>query len=281
MTQNGIVAQGTVFEIALEAIDLISEIRVNDIPVLRLPGGATRTAFDVNPYVMTGTNTLTLIVRPKGGGESYGINAHAVVSLRRRKNPESEESVTVATLVFEGPGGDVAHGFERSPGYATSIPPDVGRLGLRGSQSFEMETPFPPWFFANAPKLERTEALRAELMDAYLRVHALLQARDTGALLAACALQARDFQAAYYLPTLEAANRLLGITTILGDPDVEVEAFPQEALDLEILADGRLAQLVDEEGKSPLRLSVRSASAMVGRFNCVFARAAGGLAIAR
>jgi hypothetical protein len=53
------------------------------------------------------------------------------------------------------------------------------------------------------------------------------------------------------------------------------------ALDLEILAGGRLAQLVDEEGKSPLRLSVQSASALSGRFNAVFARAAAELAIAR
>lgn len=281
MTQGTIVAERPVFEIAIESVDLASEVRVNDIPVLRLPGGAVRSSFDVNPYVMTGTNTLSLLVRPNGGGESFGAVARATVALRRRPSPESKERETLATLVFEGPGGDVAHGFERSPGYATETPPLVRRLGLGASQSFELQTPFPPWFFVNAPMFTRTEALRTELLDAYRRIHALLRARDIGGLLAASALQARDFQAAYYLTGIAEAHRLLGVAAILGDTDVVAEDFPDAALDVEILAGGRLAQLVDQDGKGPLRLSVKSASAMAGRFNCVLARAAGGLAIAR
>jgi hypothetical protein len=270
-----------VFELVVEAIDLDFEVRVNDVPALRLPGGAVRTAFDVNPYVITGENTLSLIVRPKGGGELYGKVARAAVALRRRESPSAEEARTVATLVFEGPGGDVAHGFERSPGYATNTPPVVERRGLRASQTFALETPFPPWFWLSAAPLARTEAVRAEVLAEHRRVHAMLAARDVAGLSAACALQARDYQAAYYLASPAEAQRLLGIAQTLADPDVEVEDFPEAALDLELLGGGRLAQLVDEEGKSPLRLRVRGASAMVGRFNCVLARAGGGWAIAR
>ena len=51
--------------------------------------------------------------------------------------------------------------------------------------------------------------------------------------------------------------------------------------EVELLGGGRLIQLVDENGDSPLRLRVRSVPKMVGRFVCVFCRTAGGLRIAR
>jgi hypothetical protein len=101
------------------------------------------------------------------------------------------------------------------------------------------------------------------------------------ALVSACAGQARDTMEAYRLPTIEAANRRLGVAHTLGDPDVEVEDFPADALTLELLGDRRLAQLVDDEGRSPLRLRVKSAPRMVGRFNCVLCREGGRWVIAR
>jgi hypothetical protein len=283
MTQELTLGERPVFEVVVESLDLAFEIRVNDLPVLRFhEGGNVRTGFDVNPYVLTGENTLTLIVRPLHG-EAFGPGASALVGLRRRKSPETpaEESEIMATLVFEGPGGDVAHGFEPSPGYATTNVPVVQRLGIRGTQSFTLETPFPPWPWMSAPKLARTEAVRNEVLAEYRRLHALLRLRDAAGLLSSCALQARDYQAAYYLATPEEANRMLGVAAILSDPDLEVEDFPEAALDLELLADGRLAQLVDEEGKSPLRMRFRNVDGMVARFNAVLLRTPSGWTVVR
>lgn len=270
-----------IFNLSVESVNVISEIRVNDIPVLRLPGGVMRMEFDVNPYVMTGTNTLTLIVRPNHHGEFFGDQASARVSLRRKFTPQDESFDTLATLDFNGPRGDVAHGFEQSPGYVTTNAPVIERLGLRATQSFELQTPFPAWCFANTPKFERTESLRAELLDTYRYVHSLLVARDIQALESACVMQARDYQAAYGLPDLQAAYKVLSIAQFISDPDIVIEDFPASILDVELLAQGRLVQLVDAEGKSPLRLSVHSAPELSGRFNVVFTRTMRGLAIAR
>lgn len=270
-----------VFEIALESAGIACEVRVNDVPVLRLPGGRVSTQFDVNPHVITGKNTLSLVVRPEQGEGDFGATAACSAELRRRRAADAEEAEVVAALVFDGVAGDVAAGFDRSPGHATEAPPVVSRMGTRATQSFDLVTPFPPWFWLSALKIEKTEAVRAEVLAEYRRIWRLLQARDVGALVQACALQARDYQEAYYLPTTTAANELLGVAQVIGDPDVEVEEFPEAALNLEILGGGRLAQLVDDEGRSPLRLRVRSASNLAARFNAVLCRAAGGWAIAR
>ncbi len=270
-----------VFEIALESARIACEVRVNDVPVIRLPGGRVVTQFDVNPHVITGKNTLSLIARPEQGEGDFGATAACSVTLRRRRAADAEEAEVLAALVFDGPGADVAAGFDRSPGYVTETPPVVNRMGTRGTQAFDLVTPFPPWFWLSALKIEKTEAVRAEVLAEYRRIWRLLRGRDVGALVQASALQARDYQEAYYLPTTTEANDLLGIAQVVGDPDIEVEEFPEAALNLEILGGGRLAQLCDDEGRSPLRLRVRSVSTLAARFSAVLCRAAGGWAIAR
>ena len=74
---------------------------------------------------------------------------------------------------------------------------------------------------------------------------------------------------------------MLGVPQTFADADVSVEDLPDGHFEVELLGGGRLIQLVDENGDSPLRLRVRSVPRMVGRFVCVFCRTAGGLRIAR
>jgi hypothetical protein len=270
-----------VFELAVESTELRCEIRVNDIPVLRLPGGHVSTTFDVNPCVVTGENALSLTVRPKRRGEEFSRHAVCGVTFRRRASKDSKEAETIATLIFEGPGANAATGFERSPGYGTGTPPTLEPMGLRGVQRFDLQTPFAPWSWMTAPPIQVTESLRSELFDAYRRIHALMKARDIAGLARACEYQARDWQQAYYLPDEAAAVKLLGLPQTFSDPDVEIDDFPDGHFEVERLGGGRLVQLVDENGDAPLLLRVRDNPKMTGRFVCVFCRTAGGLRVAR
>jgi hypothetical protein len=123
-----------------------------------------------------------------------------------------------------------------------------------------------------ASPIPATEAVRAEVLAEYRHIHKLLQARDVDALQRICEEQARDWQTAYGLPDLDAGRQALGIARTLGDPDVEVEDFPPDVLTMELLGDKKLVQLVDAEGKSPLRLRLKSAKEVLGRFNVVLCR---------
>ncbi len=263
------------YGIAVANHDLAVEIRVNDLPVLRLPGGHVETRFDVNPYIQAGPNTLSLAVRAPADSPGFGPRSRCAVELVVKDAPQAEAATPLASLVFEAPTG-AASGFEPSPGA-----PAVELTGLRAIQRFDHAAPFGPWSWADAPELAATEAVRAEVLAFYRQVHALLVARDLPALLRLCEGQARDWQVAYGLPDLATAQRLLRIAETLADPDVGVEDVPEEVLTLELLGERRLVQLVDGEGKSPLRLRMASNPDLRGRFNVVLARAGASWAIAR
>jgi hypothetical protein len=183
--------------------------------------------------------------------------------------------------VFSGYGTQAITGFAESTPASGGGPVEVERLGAKGTLGFVVERAFGPWGWHAAEELSPTEALRSGLLAEYRRVHELLARKDLAALSARCALQAADYQRAYSLPDLDQAHRLLGIAQITGDPTVEVKPFPDSVLTLEILGRGRLAHLVDDEGKSPLELRSTEVPELSGRFNCVFCRTASGFQIAR
>ena len=64
-----------VFEVKVKLADVRTEVRVNDLPVMRVNAGFVVTEFDVNPCVWSGENTLSLIVRPRRRGESASCGA--------------------------------------------------------------------------------------------------------------------------------------------------------------------------------------------------------------
>lgn len=260
-----------IYELAVESGGVVCEVRVNDVPVLKVPGGRLETSFDVNPYVVTGMNLLSIIARPAGGQGEFDPRARCVLSLGVKRTPKQQEPDPITSLTFEPP-AKAPTGFESSAGYAAGQAPFIRRLGISATQPFQLDTPFRPWGWTFTAPIEATEAVRAEVLAQYRLIHGLLQARDIPALIALCEEQARDWQIAYGLPDLDAGKKALGIAKTLGDPDVEVEDFPPDVLTMELLGEKKLVQLVDAEGKSPLRLRLKSAKQVLGRFNVVLCR---------
>jgi hypothetical protein len=260
------------YGITIMSHDVASEIRVNDVPVLRLPGSHVETSFDVNPFMQAGPNTLSVHVRPSAGAASFGAQASCSAELVVKPDRKSEDATPLAKLAFE---------VGLAPSQFVGGTPTVQAGPTSASVSFDHAAPFGPWSWAQATELNATEALRAEVLATYRQIHQLLVARDSATLLRACDGQARDFQAAYGLPDLASAQRMLGISETLSDPNISIEDFPPEILTLELLGGRRLVQLVDALGKSPLRLRLGKDSAMVGRFNVVLCRMGSTWMIAR
>lgn len=281
MSQSNLVPETPVFELTVIAADVAFEIRVNDVPVLRMPVGRVQTEFDVNPQIIDGENTLSLTVKPRTRGRDFSEHAACKVELRRRSHPESDAAESIGTLVFSGYGTGAVTGFAESASARGGGPVDVERFGARATLRFLVESPFGEWEYTKCPKLVPTEDLRTELLLEMKRIHALLAKRDGAALQAICELQAADYQRAYYLPTIEDARRFLGIDQVLADPGVEIEPFPDSILHVELLAGGRLVQLVDDDGKGCLKLRSTDSPALSGRFSCILCKTDRGYQIAR
>lgn len=268
-----------VYEIDISASNIAFEVRINDIPVMRLPSSRLRTAFDVNTCVVDGDNTVSLLLRPKG--RDFSPFAECSVNVRRRSNPGAEEAEDLGTLTFSAESLPAVKGFEPSSPVEGCGPVQVERWGVRGTMRFVAEGAFGEWSFAGAELLTPGEALRAEVLDAYRSIHALLAARSTAKLTAWCTPQIADLRRAYGLPSDEQARRMLGVAQLLADPSIIVDPFPESLLTLEVLGNGRLVHMVDAAGKSPLTLRSKDMPQMIGRFTCVLCKTADGWQIAR
>lgn len=264
-----------VFEIAVDVSGLDLEVRVNDVPVMRVPGGHVETAFDVNPHVVTGVNQLGAIVRPPRGGTEYPPGAQCEIELRVRAAPSSSVAEERGKLVFTAPEieADTAFSGSTTPEGAQPVVQVGGDDVVRARIPVMLSTPFPPWSWLTADGLTDDSQTFDEVVDQTRTLWGLIQSKDVPALEAASAEQARDWQTAYYLPDEAAGQKMLGIAATLGDPDVQPQPFPDPgSLRLEILGYGKLAHIVDEDGKGPITLGVKGVPTMTGRFNVILCR---------
>lgn len=275
-TANPPALTGTpVYEIAVNTSGIDLEIRVNDVPVLRVPGGHVETTFDVNPQVVTGINQLGAIVRPPAKTGEYHPQGQCTIELRVRDAPggavvDDRGSLSFSVSEIEA---DAAFSGSRTPeGAEPVVAVGTGDV-VQARIPVMLQTPFAPWSWLSADILTDEPETFAAVLDETKKLWSLIQAKDVPALQAAAAEQARDWQAAYYLPDEASGQRMLGIADTLGDPDVVPNPLPDEgALSLQILGFGRLAQLVDEHGKGPISLSVKGAPQMTGRFVALLCR---------
>lgn len=264
-----------VFEVAVTTSGLDLELRVNDVPVMRVAGGHVESSFDVNPHVLTGMNHLGAIVRPPPKTGAYAPEATATIVLRVRDRPGGAVVEERGTLVFSAPQleADTAFSGSSTPdGAAPVVQVGAGDV-VRARIPVTLVTPFAPWSWLGADTLTDEPATFQAVLDQTRALWGMVQGKDVAGLEAAAAPQAGDWQHAYYLADEATAQRMLGVAQTLGDPDVQALPLPDPSdLALELLGFGKLAHLVDAEGKGPIALAVKGNPRMSGRFTAIFCR---------
>lgn len=303
------------YEVSVQVSGLDAEIRVNDVPVMRVPGGHVETKLDVNPHVVTGMNHLGMVVQPSAELGHYPTGARAEITLRVLPvagQPMAETTVPQGgTLIFEpsaltppeppeppaadpstsaiepGPAdppplepepGPTAEDWERA--FASShtpldTDPVIQSADLRAIARIPINllTPFEPWSWLGADMLPDDQETFDQVMGETFRLWGLIKTKKIADLEALAKPQGHDWMTAYALATEAEAQQMLGIARTLGDPEVKPEPFPDpKDLKLQIVGFGKLAHLIDEEGKGPIRLGVKGMPHMKGRFTALFCR---------
>lgn len=264
-----------VFEVVVTSSGLDLEVRVNDVPVMRASGGHVETTFDVNPHVVTGHNHLGAVVRPPAKTGQYQPEAEASITLRVRDAPGGSVVEERGMLVLRAPEIAAGTAFSRSrtpEGAEPVVQVGAGDV-VRARIPVVLATPFAPWSWVGADTLTHEQATFDAVLAETRALWSAIQAKDVPTLEAAAAPQAREWQQAYYLPDEATAQRMLGVADTLGDPDVQPQPLPDPGeLALELLGFGKLAHLVDAEGKGPIRLGMKGNPSMTGRFSAIFCR---------
>ncbi len=237
------------------------EIRVNDIPVFATDVSTSRVDFEVplNPLVFTGENSLVVKILPAQASDqspSYGLdNAHVECSVTLCRRPyarEMTERTALASIVFRGgdPTGFGASSLEGDGAGPLQHVYEPAQHAL-AARTVVMQTPFPEWRWVRAPAIEPTSVTFRELLAENQRFWNALRNRDTAELRAIMAVNARELQSAYYLPTLDDAWRVIGIEELMRNPEAQLKPMPTD-VKAEIFANGRMARVVTDDGASPI-----------------------------
>ena len=263
-----------VYEVKVETSGLDLEVRVNDVPVMHVNGGHVESQFDVNPHVVTGMNHLGALVKPPPALGEYPAGARCEIILQTRRSPADTQAEERGRLVFEAPEieADTAFSGSKTPEGAEVVAA-VGGQAAQARIPVNLLTPFAPWSWLSADALQDDEATFDEVFAETKALWSLIQSKDVAKLEAACTEQAKDWRVAYYLGDEAQAHKMLGVASTLGDPDVQPAPLPDASeLKLQVVGFGKLAHLVDAQGKGPITLGVKGVPQMTGRFTALFCR---------
>jgi len=240
------------------------DIRVNDIPLMvdDLSGSRVDVEIPLNPLVFTGDNTLSVKLLPPRSSEqgpSYdlrGPSTRCSVTLQRKPYGAEFPKTKLATIVYE----HGAEPFEKSSAEtpeasAVAVGGDAD-TGFAAARTVKLVTPFPEWRWVQAPPITPGDEVVRDLIREHQRFWAALRNKDVPELRAIMAANAREVQAAYYLPDLDNAWRVIGIEALLRNPEASLKPMPAD-LTLEVFAHGRLARFVDGRRNSPIGFDER------------------------
>lgn len=236
------------------------DVRVNDIPILTddLSGSRVDVEMPLNQHVFTGENTVSfrlLPARSSEQGPSYSLDSpHVVCSVELVRKPYGREGprTVLASLKYQGASPDPFAGSSAEGDGASAVQTAFeAREHAAAARVVTLATPFPEWRWVRAPAIEPGHETVRDLLAEHHRFWNALRAKDLAELRGMLAANAREMQAAYYLPDMEEAWRVVGIEELLRNPDARLLPMPTE-LSLEVFANGRLARLVDARGESPI-----------------------------
>ena len=231
------------------------DLRMNGIPADRLNDGVcVDVDVPVNPFVLSGHNVFSATIRPADIRDTrFDNSAKLEVSLCVR---ELEADYTtrkpIETFVFRPADMIEGTGAETSPDFDGPNPPRVNRideLEVEVSRSVELETPFPRWLWQDAEIL--TEDDRFDLLDAYNELRDAIVAGDTGRVRVLTNTKASEMGQAY-LGDVDEGHRLIDYLDNMENPDLILQEYDLGELDIELMAEGRLARLVDLDGHGPI-----------------------------
>lgn len=226
------------------------DVRLNDGPLFEIPEGYPGTIeLPANPWLRTGDNELSLLLRPMPGASTFDrdTDCEAVVYVREAGQDRSQRTEVTRLRYAFGTGGPVP-----LPGSAEP---------LRVNKPFPLQLPLPRWRWLSGVPIRNAGAARRQLASELEAWHGLLRAGNVEALLATQALRDEELAAAYYQP-LDArrAETRRELEGLVGGADGRLVDFSAKDLTLRVFSRGRLARLDDPEGESPIHYFQRGSS---------------------
>jgi hypothetical protein len=214
------------------------DIRVNDAPLLENPDGLPVVVeIPINHLVRTGTNEISMRMRPIDGRQALDSDTKRALIVYLRESGETRERRSEV--------GKLEH-----PG-----PAPVRRDGrdMLIATTFSATVPFPPFRWFASPEIANDETTRTELIRELEKFHSLLAAKNIDAILATIRERDREHAEAYYESMREQlTDSSQGFQRLFDDTEYTLRPARLRNPRLRVFGNNRLARLDLSNGQSPL-----------------------------
>ena len=237
------------------------EIRLNDIPIhLNDAPGTTSSEIQVPQYIFNGLNELK--VRTfclEEDNNQYRNGAYVIVSLHvKEKGAPSSQSKELLQFKLN-PTLPEKQYFDGSLDFENASTPkllNISNMEITASRSIQIATSFPKWSWTEGQQLEKNDTTRNSLLNSYKNIYNVLKDSNETELRKIYHKAASELATAYHYDDIENGYTLLSATDLMSDSRWSLldmnQMLDQFEYKLEVLADGKLARLIDEEGYSPI-----------------------------
>lgn len=250
-----------------------AEYYVNDIPVARLSPEVARVAVPLNHLLVSGLNTVEMLVNPgpspstaRAGVRALratGMRAIAQVALYPADGfPGDASAPRLLELAYSG--SDREEAFPRAVG-----------------SGVELDVPFPTWAWARAPALQLDAPTIAEATQVVAALHAALRRGQPTAVAWLKRLAAQEVASAFGESATEQEARVVQLLEVaMRSPGWALAPLTDDLFDFRLCARGRLIECVARDW-DPVVRSLPDADGESIEFPMWLGRADGELRILR
>lgn len=214
---------GPVYSVQVDVVGCRFELRANDVPLLRSERGRPiNSEFPLNEWIRSGTNNITIAVRPP------------------KERPDFDDSARASATVFSKIAGQPRKSRSEVKKIEGKLP--KGQVHEHTvAVDFTAQVPFPASVWFSAPPIAAAESILTERIRA---LHKMLANRDITGFIASVEARERELAACYYQTFEERASNLRFTLEALTSPNkARLLDLPTE-LRVELFANGRLAEVV-------------------------------------
>lgn len=259
-----------------------AEFRLNDIPFyLEIREGQVDTEIPVSDKLIQGVNELSIITFPyiEGNGpvENWHPDARVEASLYVKEKDAPRQTRKLLSHIKLYPARDPEIAAAESLVLSEQEPPildyeskpwqfpptDYPKQVVISRKTHPVKTPFPHWEWQDGQTIEDTPENYASLLEAYRKYHAIHQKQNLAALKAGYQKIARIQKIVNYYDDIDKAYDILNLKeSWISDQQelfefIEGERSKKFGLKLDIIANGKMARIVNNTGIQPILYIVK------------------------
>lgn len=244
--------------VKLAVVDCEAEVLLNGIPLGRADAARTRVVVPAHEYTVAGHNRLELVVWPTSPVATEAAPPRPVTSDGQRS--------AEAFILLPRTGHPADEAQARTLAHVRWAPParEAYTAPVVMAESIQLPVSFPRWRWLDAPVIEPTPALQAQVLAFVQTVAVALARGDTAPLLAAARLRVEELAAAYVTPAHDLLQRWnQQLLQWHADGALGFEPVADDGLVLRPVAGGRLLECLNAEGQPALTAAPDAQGAMV------------------